>query len=524
MCVYSPYSICFPPIKIVDDDNCRNKVSTQNFSTVFTFETFQITMRPKRKRTTLSDAVKYEIIQMKDRGATVNEIAEKYGVALSTLSNINAQREEIITRFEASEVDPAGTSNSMSHQMIRNLEGLLYHWYVQCRTHRIKITSTNIKKKAQELNDKLNIHPTFKASMDWARNFKIRYSITDKDIFLDFPKVTSAAATKFTAEFEKHLNVCTLENIYNVVYVPIMWKLVPEKTEIFKRAKSTGKREICEDHVIALFCVNASGCHKLPILIIGTEEINRSSYTSESSNVSTIYKSKSSAWMDSTIFNEWFVQHFLESVREKQKKEMRAKTVLLLDNTRLLFDLKNLNEKDEFVTVESIPNDVSPWIQPICAGILLCFIRKYRGELVKTLKSFPMCKTAEDVIYNHKNLGMWDCCRIVDKAWSKVDVVVIRRAWDAIWSSTHMIYQATTEEREEVFKTLKRLNEIPGCNSCDEDDVKKWFQVDKIDTIVMKIYTDEIIREFESNTMGVDIVDDAEAGPSHSPPKKAYIV
>jgi hypothetical protein len=358
------------------------------------------------------------------------------------------------------------------------------------------------------------------------RNFRVRYCITEDNIYRDFPTATEAGAKTFKAEFKKHLKdeECTLENVYNVVYVPIMWKLVPEKTVIFKRAKSTGNQEMCEDHVTAVFCVNAFGCHKLQILIIGSEEINRSLCNFETSTISTIYKSKSHAWMDSTIFNEWFEQHFLKSVREKQKNGKREKTVLLLDNTRLLFNLGDLNKKDEFVTVISIPHNVTRFIQPMNCGIITCFIRKYRRELAKTLESLPTCNTEDEVIDIHKDLSMWDCCCIVHTAWLKVDDVVIRNAWGTLLKCRNTYRDTTKEEKHDVSKTCKSLSEIPGCLSCDEDDVQKWFEVDKMDKIVMKVYTDEAIRDFESNTMGESIVDDVEAEPSHSPAKKAYIV
>jgi hypothetical protein len=480
-------------------------------------------MPRKRKRTTLSDAVKYDIIQMIDKGARRYVILKKYGIALSTLRNIEAQREEIIRRHATNIVISTRTSRSMSCRKIKDLEEILYYWFIQCRIHRIKITGLHIKKKAQEINKKLNLHPNFRAGNDWVRKFRVRYCVTENDIFLDFPKGVYAGAVKFVTEFQKLVTGYTMDNVYNVAYVPMMWKLVPEKTEIFKRAKSTGKQEMCKDYVTALFCVNASGCHKLPILIIGSEEKNRSLCNFETSTISTIYKSRPNAKMDSTIFNEWFEHHFLKSVREKQKNGKREKTVLLLDNTRLLFDLKNLNEKDEFVRVESIPNDVTPWILPICAGIFLSFIRKYRGELVKTLKSFHTCKTTEEVIYNHKHLSMWDCCRIVRKVWQKVAAVVIRGAWNTFWTGSKQIYEIQAE-RHDVLRTCKKLSKVPGCKSSNRRDVQKWFQADKIHKMVLKVYTDEAIRDFESNTMGVDIVDNVEDGPSHSPAKKAYIV
>jgi hypothetical protein len=483
-------------------------------------------MPQNRKRAYLSDADKYDIIKMRDSGVPRKIIVEKYGAALSTITSLSAKRAEIITRFETNTMKPPGTSGSTLSQKMRDLEGILYRWYLQCRTHNIKLTAVHIREKALEINKKLNINPKFEAGLDWARNFRIRHGITEEDIFLDFPNATAIREKTFRDEFSKRVNnkECTLDNIYNVVYVPIMWKSVPEKTEIFKRAKSTGNQEMCEDHVTVLICVNASGCQKLPILIIGSEVINRRLYNFKTRIFSTIYKSKSNAWMDSTIFNDWFEHHFLKSVREKQKNGKREKTVLLLDNSRLLFDLKNLNEKDEFVTVESIPNDVSQVVLPIRCGIIVCFIRKYRRELARILEPLADSDKEDEVIDNHKDLNMWDCCRIVHRAWSKVDDVVIRRAWTRVLKCTDFCYEIAKEAKPDISKTCQSLSKTPGCKSCDEDDVKKWFQVDKIDKIVMKVYTDEAIRDFESNTMGEDIVDDVEAEPSHSPAKKAYIV
>ncbi|XP_060819671.1 jerky protein homolog-like [Bombus pascuorum] len=475
-------------------------------------------MPPKRRRSYLSNADKYDIIKMKDRGVHRKIILKKYGISLSCLSHMSAKREEIIRQYEISRVTRTCTSKSISCRDISDLEEIVYHWFIQCRTHDIKITGADVRHKAQEINKKLNLHPHFKGNKDWVRIFRERHCITEEDIQRDFPTTTQAGTKAFKDMVKECLDKgqWTLENVYNVIYTPIMWKLVPEKTEIFQRAKSTGNEQMIEDHVIALLCVNATGCHKLPILIIGTEKENHKLYNFKTNIFSTIYKSKSNPCMDSTIFDQWFEDHFLTSVREKQNRGERQKTVLLLDNARSLHDLKNLNKKDNFVTVISIPNDVSRFVLPINCGILTCFIRKYRKELAKTLEPLPTCNTEDEVIDIHKNLNLWDCCRIVDKAWSKVDDIVIRNAWDTLLKRRNTHGAVTKEDELDVYKTYKSLRELPGCLLCDETDVQKWFEVDRIDKIIMKIYTDEVIRDFQTNTLGVGIVDDEEAGPSHS--------
>jgi hypothetical protein len=136
----------------------------------------------------------------------------------------------------------------------------------------------------------------------------------------------------------------------------------------------------------------------------------QSSYNFNTHAFSTIYTANINAWINSTIFNLWFEECFLESVKERQEKNgSREKTLLLLDNTKSLPNLEDLNKKDEFVTLMSPPLDVTPLRQPMNCGIIVCFKQKYRKELVKTLMPLPICNTEKKLINIHKELNMWDC-------------------------------------------------------------------------------------------------------------------
>jgi hypothetical protein len=75
-----------------------------------------------------------------------------------------------------------------------------------------------------------------------------------------------------------------------------------------------------------------------------------------------------------------------------------------------------------------------------------------------------------------------------------------------------------TKKRSDIFKTVKLLHSLPGCERCNENDVSNWFEVDNIHDKVMTICTDEALRDFGNNTldqMNISIVDD-EGGPYHS--------
>ncbi|XP_043604782.1 tigger transposable element-derived protein 2-like [Bombus pyrosoma] len=391
-------------------------------------------MTTKRSRSLLIPERKNEILQRIDRGDHYRVRAKKYGIAISTVANIKTRAEELKQSLRIN--SPAATSSTKhlrkAHSM--NLGKVLYQWYKRCKDNNIQITGIQLRKKALELNKKINGDPTFRASHVWMSSFKA-CNFIDVTESRNFPTPDKAAVDNFKAEFITFLQNegCTLEHVYNANYTAIMWKAAPEKTLIFHRGKSTSSKKKCEDHITTLFCANATR------------------YTN--------------ALMDSTIFNQWFEKHFLKSVKEKQLKNgRREKTLLLLGNVHSRHDLEELNKKDKFVTVKRFPCDVTPLIEPMDHGIITCFKRKYRKELMKTFMPLPIYNKEEEVIELYKELSMWYCCRIVHVAWSYVDDAIMINAWDSLLKHKIMWKGEYTEKREtNVFKTLQLLHSLPGC-------------------------------------------------------------
>ncbi|XP_060819666.1 jerky protein homolog-like [Bombus pascuorum] len=478
-------------------------------------------MPPKRKSVFLTSAEKYDIIKMKDRGVPRKTIIQQYGISLSTLSIIYAEREVIKKQFESNIVTTKSTKKCISWREIRNLERILFHWLMKCRGYNILLSGASIRKKALEINKKLNIHPYFKASNGWLYSFLERHRISEEYMNPEFPNPTDDVLNTFKANFNERLKDegCTLENVYNVVYTLMMWKAVPTETSIFQHSDEIEQNEMLEDHVTAFFCANATGCHKLPVLIVGSVKENPELDNFNTNALSTIYSSNSNALMDSTIFNKWFENHFLKSVQERQKqKGYRKKTFLLLNNVKSLYDLEYLNKKDNFVTVMTLPPNVSEHIQPINYGLIVYFKRKYREELAKILRPLPTCNTMKEVMELHATLNMWDCCRIVDDAWSRVEKAIIKRAWNKLLGHKMKRNVAANKRRSDILRTVRLLHRIPGWRRCNTRNVAKWFEADCAHEKVIKVCTDEVLQDFETNALDqgdVDIVDD-EAGPSYS--------
>ncbi|XP_060819663.1 jerky protein homolog-like [Bombus pascuorum] len=474
-----------------------------------------------KPRLVFSIEKKYDIVSMRDKGATRRMIQEKYhNVTQSILDNIYVGQEVIRRLFHAKKLN---TSHSGKRRWLHvtDIERVVYQLYLGCRLNRIQMTDEEIRKKALEINKKLNGSPDFHASYLWLDNFKFRYHLTENDVKKDLPIQNVATAETFKIHFKKLLKdgEFALENVYNVVYTVILWKAVPERTLIFSHAKKVGKQEMLEDHVTVLLCANATGCHKLPALIIGSVAETLRLYNMNTDAFSVIYRGNAHGWMNRNIFNEWYRNYFLQSVIKRQLKNgRRQKTLLLLDNTKLIHDLNDLNGKDEFVTVTSIPLNISPLRQPMNCGIIASFKRKYRKELMQTLATLPFCNTKDDLINMHEQLDMWDCCRIVHAAWAYVDNEILKNAWDSllkcdiVWSGHYAL-----KMKFDAVNTVEWFNRLPGCERCDNATVLNWFECDDVSEIMIKIFTSKVIEDFENKSMNpVNTNINDEAGPSHS--------
>jgi hypothetical protein len=478
-------------------------------------------MTEVKPRLAFSVEKKYDILRMKEKGSSRRVIREKYhNASESILDNIYAGHEVIKQLFDAKK-------SSISHSRKRkwlhvtDLERVVHQLYLRCRQNRIQMTAYEIQTKALEINEKLEGPKEFKATYHWIDNFMTRYRITDNDVRHDLAVHSQDTPEKFKTQFNQLLQdgEFALENVYNVVYTVILWKAVPEKTLIYSNAKKGGKQKMLEDHITILLCANATGCHRLPALIIGSHAETLRLYNMNTSAFSTIYRANANAWMSRKIFSEWYRNYFLQAVIKRQLKEgHRQKTLLLLDNTKLMHDLNDLNGKDKFVTVTSIPLYVSPLRQPMNCGVIATFKRRYRRELMQTLATLPLCNTEDVLIHMHEKLDMWDCCRIVHTAWGYVDHDILKNAWDSLLKrSINWSAQYCLKLKYDADKTVELLNRLPGCEQCDEAAVLNWFECDEVSEIMIKICTNEVIEDFKNESMNpVNTTVDDEAGPSHS--------
>jgi hypothetical protein len=84
-----------------------------------------------------------------------------------------------------------------------------------------------------------------------------------------------------------------------------------------------------------LTCANAAGTHRLDLLVIGKSRRPRALKNVTSLPVQ--YKSQTNAWMDRSIFLDWFHCSFVPAVKKhlsQFQNHRNSKCLLLLDNCK----------------------------------------------------------------------------------------------------------------------------------------------------------------------------------------------
>ena len=126
------------------------------------------------------------------------------------------------------------------------------------------------------------------------------------------------SAAEFSQVFIENIvseNV-NFDNIYNADESGIYWQLLMACTLALRSEEQVSGRKESKDRVTALFCSNATGSHRIPLLTVGKSKTPRwlSNLITEKSKDKRlrtmgslgVYTYQSSAGMDKSIFMLWY--------------------------------------------------------------------------------------------------------------------------------------------------------------------------------------------------------------------------
>ena len=196
----------------------------------------------------------------------------------------------------------------------------------------------------------------------------------------------------------------------------LYYNMLPDRTLATRsdNTKALGFKQ-AKNRLTVLVCSNSTGSHKLPPLVIGKYAKHRCFHHINFQTRPVVYNHSSNAWMTSSIFEEWFHDHFVPAVwRHLRKKRQQPKALLLLDNCAA--HPQALMSKDKKIVVAFLPKNTTSKIQPMDMGIIATTKRLYRKHLVKAITARENRSQAHFL----KTLTVKEAIFISSAVWEKV--------------------------------------------------------------------------------------------------------
>ncbi|XP_011865298.1 PREDICTED: jerky protein homolog-like, partial [Vollenhovia emeryi] len=275
---------------------------------------------------------KLDIVKRMGDGELCSSLAAEFGVSIRTMQVLKKTKENIVKK-KCSLLDQQGSLKRKRYTGVvrSDFEKIIYTWFIQQRDTGFPISGFLLMNKASTLAETLG-RPNFKASTGWLRKFQQRHGI--RMIRVDGEKLSSdaVASDEFTKIFSSFIEIegVSVDNVYNADETGLFWKCLPRKTLAPRNEHSAPGHKLAKERVTVMTCANATGTHKVPLLVIGKAKHPRAF---KNVNILPVqYVNQTNAWMDRSIFKEWFTTTFIPAVEKKNGKV--EKLILLLDNAR----------------------------------------------------------------------------------------------------------------------------------------------------------------------------------------------
>ncbi|KAI1000312.1 hypothetical protein K3495_g7883, partial [Podosphaera aphanis] len=246
------------------------------------------------------------------------------------------------------------------------LDQALAEWVLQCQARRVALSTELIKAKGAKFVELLGIENPPSFSNGWIEKFKDRYQFKGFKSHGESGSADTTAIEEALPRLQEQLSHFALKDIYNMDETGLFFRMAPDKT-IAKRQIEGSKKD--KSRITIAFTANADGTHKLPPFFIGHAQKPRAFNKKSGEQLGFFYRWNKKAWMTGLLFQEWLL------TLDTQMKQANRHILVLMDNapSHILGDLEVTNVK-----IVPLPPNTTSKIQPMDAGIISSFKRRYR--------------------------------------------------------------------------------------------------------------------------------------------------
>lgn len=234
-----------------------------------------------------------------------------------------------------------------------------------------------------------------------------------------------------------------------------------------RRESAAPGHKVSKDRVTVMVCANATGTHRLPLLLIGKSKNPR---CFKNVKVPLIYANQQKAWMNTDVFINWYENTFIPEVQKFQKDVGKEGNVLLLlDNAPTHPSAETPTRENGKFTVKFLPPNVTSILQPMDQSVIETFKRLYRKQLLRRLLSAESSEV-ETMLKFFKEVNLKDCCYMLVDAWNSVESEILKRAWNKLLRSPS---NSLIEPHDDLKEMTDAMTVLSIGEGCDEENMRE---------------------------------------------------
>lgn len=306
------------------------------------------------------------------------------------------------------------------------VEAALYTWFLHQRANHVPISSEILRQKARNFYENITGKSDFLASSGWLDKFRQRHGIRFLKVCGERLSSNVDAVLPFKQEFMKIVKEMDLheDQIYNADESAIFWRALPTGTLVSQDEKSAPGRKIPKDRLTFMPCCNASGTHKLPLLILGKSKNPR---VFKNASLPVIYNGSKKGWMTRQLFSDWFRKNFIPDVSDFLENINRPKKALLLiDNAPSHLVTEEMHDPNFRILL--MPPNCTAIMQPMDQNLIQNVKVFYKKNLLKYAVSFE----DGNITQHLKDFSLKNAVNYIHDAWEHITEKNIQKSWNKL--------------------------------------------------------------------------------------------
>lgn len=454
-------------------------------------------MSTKRKHKTLALKDKIDILKKLDSGENMCKLAKEYGIGRSTIHGLKKNKQMIVERVKMMESGP-GKRKTLRVGYYPKMENALYMWFMQQRSKHIPISGEILKAKAIEFYQKLTKKNDFRASSGWLDKFKSRFGIRLSTVSEEKLSTHESAVQPFIQCFEDKVKELGLlcDQIYSADESCLFWRMLPNKIFISSKEASAPDRKESKDRITFMPCSNATGTHKLDLLLIGKTKSPRAF---KNICLPVWYKNHFKSSVTREILTEWFHKEFVPEIKKFMKRSnLPEKALLILDNAPDRPNERDLRSSDGKIQVMFLPPNCTPLLQPMDQNVIQKVRFLYRNKLLLHIIS-----KGGDIKQCLQEFNLKDVVFSLAHAWSSVSPTLIQTSWAKLCPTVNASSHQTEEWDAQNNLSFADWQQILSERRFEisEQDLNSWLEgTEEMEQIMTDEHEDmcEEVKEEES--------------------------